>query len=78
MPTESATNAGMPPVHCAINSPSAPTKSDGKVFVFVDVRAERRARNIGVDLIGDRDDAVADHFEGDRIDGVVLPDGLWL
>ena len=53
-------------------------ESDGKVFVFVDVRAERRARNIRVNLISDRNDAMTDHFECDRIDGVVLPDGLWL
>ncbi len=45
---------------------------DGEVFILVDVRTEGRARDVGVDLIGDRDDAVADHFEGDGVDGVLV------
>src|SRR5262245_31525290 len=42
-------------------------KANGVVLVFVDVRAECRARHIGVDLIADRDNAMADHFKGYRI-----------
>ena len=66
MPTESATNGGMPPVHCAISWPSASSQADGEIVVFVDVGAERRARDVGVDLVGDRHQAVADHLERDR------------
>src|SRR5579859_6387031 len=43
---------------------------DGKVVVFVDVGTERRPFDIGVDLIGDRDQAMPDHFERDGIDGM--------
>src|SRR5262245_6926274 len=42
-------------------------KANGVVLVFVDVRAECRARHIGVDLIADGDNAMADHFKGYRI-----------
>ena len=44
-------------------------EAHGKIFVFVNIRAKRRARDVGVDLIGDRHQSVADHFEGDRVDG---------
>src|SRR5262249_1730802 len=37
--------------------------------VFVDIGAERRALDVGVDLVGDRNEAMPDHFERDRIDG---------
>src|SRR5215475_10416846 len=43
-------------------------QADGKVFVLVDVGAESRARDIGIDLIGDRYEAVTDDFERDGID----------
>ena len=68
MPTESATNGGMPPVHCAISSPVGADQADREVVVFVDVGAERRALDVGVDLVGDRHEAVPDHLERDRID----------
>src|SRR5262245_29434293 len=42
-------------------------KADRVVFVLVNIRAERRARHVGVDLIADRDDAMADDFERDRV-----------
>src|SRR6185437_12294815 len=42
--------------------------ADGIVLVFIDIGAEGGAGDIGVDLVGDRDDAVSDHFEGDGID----------
>src|SRR5688572_1811505 len=45
-------------------------ESDGEIFVLVDVGTESCARDIRIDLIGDRNDAVADHFEGDGIDGL--------
>ena len=72
MPTESATNTGMPPVDCASNSPASADESDGVVFVLVNIRAERRARHVGVDLIADRNNAVANHFQSDRIDLAAL------
>ena len=72
MPTESATNTGMPPVDCASNSPPRADETHGVIFVFVNIRAERRARHVGVDLIADRNDAVANHFQGDRIDLAAL------
>jgi hypothetical protein len=58
----------MPPVDCAVDADEA----DRVILIFVNVRAERRARHVGVDLIADRNDAVADHFESDRIDGFML------
>src|SRR5262249_45372400 len=42
---------------------------DRKVVVLVDVRAERRALDVGVDLVRDRDETMPDHFERDRING---------
>src|SRR5215813_14685424 len=42
-------------------------KANRVVLVFVDVRAECRARHIGVDLIADGDNAMPDHFKGYRI-----------
>ena len=48
-----------------------PGEAHGKVFVLVNIRAKRRACDVGVDLIGDRHQSVADHFEGDRVDGVL-------
>src|SRR6185437_5378732 len=52
-------------------------ESDGEVLIFVDIGAKGRARDIRIDLIGDRDDAVADHFERDRIElGSSLRDGV--
>ena len=48
-------------------------ESDSEVFILVDVGTESRARDVGVDLIGDRNDAVADHFEGDGVDGMIRP-----
>ena len=68
MPTESATNTGMPPVDWAKSSPVGADEADGVVFVFVDIGAKRRARHVGVDLIADRNDAMADHFQSDRVD----------
>ena len=44
-------------------------EADGEVVVLVDVGRERRALDVGVDLVGDRDEPVPDHFERDRIDG---------
>ncbi len=41
---------------------------DGEIVVLVDIGRERRALDVGVDLVGDRDEAVADHFQRDRID----------
>jgi hypothetical protein len=55
----------MPPVHCAISRPAAYCE----VIVLVDVGAERRALDVGVDLVRDRNQAVAEHFQRDRIDG---------
>ena len=69
MPTESATNGGIPPVHCAISCAVGIGEPDREVVVLVDVGAERRALDVGVDLVGDRDEAVPDHLERDRIDG---------
>src|SRR5688500_3650681 len=46
-------------------------ESDGEIFVLVDVGTESRARDVRIDLIGDRNNAVADHFEGDGIDGMI-------
>ena len=43
-------------------------EAHGVVLVFVDVRAERRARHIGIDLIADGNDAMPDHFQSYRID----------
>ena len=60
----------MPPVHCATSCPSRVGEADREILVFVDIGAEGGALDIGVDLIGDRDEAVADHLERDRIDGV--------
>src|SRR5579875_1225915 len=37
------------------------------VLVLVNIRAEGGARHVRVDLIGDRDDSVADDFERDRV-----------
>src|SRR5215467_10920777 len=42
-------------------------KADGVVLVFVDVRAECRTRHVGVDLIADGDNPVADYFQSYRI-----------
>ena len=42
---------------------------NGEIFVLVYVRTKGRARDVRVDLIGDRNDAVTDDFEGDGIDG---------
>src|SRR5439155_14897493 len=39
-----------------------------EIVVLVDVRAECRALDIGVDLIGNADEAMPDHFQSDRID----------
>src|SRR5581483_2372226 len=47
------------------------------IFVFVNVGAKRRARHVGVDLIADRNDAVADDFERDRIDGRATHGGIF-
>src|SRR5262245_14207599 len=49
-------------------SPNA-NKANRVVLVFVDVRAECRARHIGVDLIADGDNAMPDHLQGYGIDG---------
>ena len=52
---------------------------DGEVVVLVDVGGKRRALDVGVDLIGDRDEAVADHFQRDGIDGeggMLMCDGI--
>jgi len=51
-------------------------QSDSKVFVFVNIRAKSRARDIGVDLIRDRNDAAANHFEGDGINDMLLWNSL--
>ena len=57
--------------------PSVVDEADGKILIFVDIGAEGGARDIRVDLIGDRDDAVADHFERDRVElGGSLRDGV--
>ncbi len=40
---------------------------NGEIFILVYVRAEGRARDVRVDLIGDRNDAVTDDFEGDGV-----------
>jgi hypothetical protein len=50
----------------------------GKIFILIYVRAEDCARDVSVDLIGDRDDAVADDLEGDRVDGRVRCGDLWI
>ena len=42
--------------------------ADRIVLVFVDVGAERRARDVDVDLVGDGDQAPPDHLDGDRIE----------
>ena len=42
--------------------------ADRIVLVFVDVGAERRPRDVDVDLVGDGDKAAPDHLDGDRID----------
>ena len=79
MPTELATNGGMPPVHCAISLPVSVGEPDGEVVVLVDVGGKRRALDVGVDLVGDRDEAVADHFQRDGIDGdggMLMCDGI--
>jgi hypothetical protein len=65
----------MPPVDCASNSPAAPTKPTAVIFVFVNIRAKRRARHIGVDLVTDRNDPMTNHFQGDRIDLQFLKGG---
>src|SRR5262249_7661730 len=44
-------------------------KSDREVVVFVNIRAERRPLDVSVDLVGDRHEAMADHFQRDRVDG---------
>src|SRR6185295_13501171 len=46
---------------------------DGKIVVLVNVGRECGALDVGVDLVGDRDKAVADYFERYRIDG----ESLW-
>src|SRR5215813_1170622 len=43
-------------------------KADRVVLVFVYVRAECRTRHVGVDLIADGDNPVADHLQGYGID----------
>ncbi len=43
-------------------------EANGVVFVFVNIGAESRARHVGVDLIADRNDAMADDFQSDRVD----------
>ena len=45
---------------------------DGEVLVFIDVRTESGARDIRIDLVSDRHEAVADDFERDGIDGVIV------
>ena len=45
---------------------------DGKVFVFINVGTESGARDIRIDLISDRHEAVADDFECDGIDRVIV------
>ena len=42
---------------------------DREVVVLVDIGAERGALDVGVDLVGDRHQAMPDHFERDRVDG---------
>lgn len=42
-------------------------QSDRVILVLVDVGAERRARDVGIDLISRRNQAVADHLKRDRI-----------
>ena len=41
---------------------------DREVLVFVDIGTECRARDVGVDLVGDGNDAEPDDLERDRID----------
>ena len=43
-------------------------KAHRVILVFINVRAERRARHIGVDLIADGNNPVPDHFQSYRID----------
>ena len=42
--------------------------ADRIVLVLVDVWAERRARDVDVDFVGDGDKTPPDHLDGDRID----------
>jgi hypothetical protein len=44
-----------------------PDKPDGKILVFIDIGAERGARDIGVDLVGDGNNAVANYLQSDGI-----------
>jgi len=39
-----------------------------KIFVLVNIGAEGGARNVGIDLIRDRDQTVANHLESDRVE----------
>src|SRR5688572_24122651 len=50
---------------------------NGEIFILVYVRAEGRARDVRVNLIGDRNDAMTDDFEGDGIGGRPRHCELW-
>jgi hypothetical protein len=49
-----------------------------KIFVLVNIGAEGGARNVGIDLIRDRDQTVANHLQGDRIDRRLVQVGFKL
>ena len=49
-------------------------KTDGEILIFIDIRAEGRAGDVGVDLVRDRNDTVTQHFERDRIELGLLAD----
>ena len=48
--------------------PVGADEADREVVVLVDIGTERRALDVGVDLVGDRHEAVTDHLERDRIE----------
>ena len=49
-------------------------EGDRVIAIFGDVMAECHAGDIGLDLIGDGDDAVAQHLDGDQISGSMASD----
>ncbi len=44
-----------------------PGQADGEIVVLVDLGTESGTLDVGIDLVGDRDQAMADHFERDRV-----------
>ena len=71
-PTASATKIGLAAIALRDQPAIGIRHADRIVLVFINIRTERRAGHIRVDLIVDRDNAVADDFESDRIDGLLL------